>query len=253
MSGHSKWHNIKLRKGKADAQRGQLFTKLTKEIIVAARAGLPDPEANFRLKIAVARARDANMPMDTIKRAIGRASGEGKAETYEEIRYEGYGPSGVAIIVDAVSDNRNRTASEMRYIFSRNGGNLGETGTVGWLFEERGIITVPAEGQSEEALLDAAVTEGVADVVRSGDTAEIITEPKALAAVRDHIERTLLTPAGKTVVSAVLDLRAKTQVDVSAQDAPAVLRLLDALEEHDDVTHVYSNADIPDAVLEALA
>ena len=172
MSGHSKWHNIKLRKGKADAQRGQLFTKLSKEIIVAARAGLPDPEANFRLKIAVARARDANMPMDTIKRAIARASGEGKAETFEEIRYEGYGPAGVAIIVDAVTDNRHRTASEMRYLFSRNGGNLGETGSVGWLFEERGVITVPAAGTTEEALLDAAVTDGVLDVQHLGDTAD---------------------------------------------------------------------------------
>lgn len=253
MSGHSKWHNIRLRKGKADAQRGQLFTKLSKEIIVAARSGVPDPEANFKLKIAVTRARDANMPMDNIKRAIARASGEGKGETYEEIRYEGYGPSGVAVIVDAVSDNRNRTASEMRYVFSRNGGNLGETNSVGWLFEERGVIVVPATGISEELLLDAAVTDGVIDVVRSGDTAEIITQPRELAAVRDHIERTLLGPSNRQVVSATLDLRAKSVVAVSADDAPSVLRLLDALEEHDDVTHVYSNADIPDAVLEALA
>jgi len=253
MSGHSKWHNIRLRKGKADAQRGQLFTKLSKEIIVAARSGVPDPDANFKLKIAVTRARDANMPMDNIKRAIARASGEGKGDAYEEIRYEGYGPSGVAVVVDAVTDNRNRTASEMRYVFSRNGGNLGETNSVGWLFEERGVITVPVAGTSEEALLDAAVTEGVLDVQRSGDSAEIITEPRALAAVRDHIERTLLAPAGRQVLSAVLDLRPKSVVPVSPEDAPAVLRLLDALEEHDDVTHVYSNADIPDAVLEALA
>ena len=166
MSGHSKWHNIKLRKGKVDAQRGQLFTKLSKEIIVAARSGVPDPEANFRLKIAVARARDANMPMDNIRRAIARASGEGKNDAYEEIRYEGYGPSGVAVIVDAVTDNRHRTASEMRFIFSRNGGNLGETGSVGWLFEERGVITVPVAGISEEELLDAAITDGVLDMVR---------------------------------------------------------------------------------------
>ena len=253
MSGHSKWHNIKLRKGKADAQRGQLFTKLSKEIIIAARAGLPDPEANFRLKIAVSRARDANMPMDTIKRAIARASGEGKNDNYEEIRYEGYGPSGVAVIVEAVTDNRNRTASEMRYIFSRNGGNLGETGSVGWVFEERGVITLPTDGISEEELLEAAVVDGVIDVQRSGDIAEIITEPRALSTVRDHIERVLLTPKGAAVASATIDLRAKTLVGVSAAEAPAVLRFLDALEEHDDVTHVHSNADIPDAVLEALA
>jgi YebC/PmpR family DNA-binding regulatory protein len=253
MSGHSKWHNIKLRKGKVDAQRGQLFTKLSKEIIIAARAGLPDPEANFRLKIAVTRARDANMPMDNIKRAIARASGEGKSDNYEEIRYEGYGPNGVAVIAFAVTDNRNRTASEMRYIFSRNGGNLGETGSVGWLFEERGVITIPTQGISEDELLEAALVDGVIDVVRSADTAEIITEPRALSSVRDHVESTLLAPAGKEVTSATLDLRAKTQVDVSAADAPAVLRFLDALEEHDDVTHIHSNAEIPDAVLEALA
>jgi YebC/PmpR family DNA-binding regulatory protein len=253
MSGHSKWHNIKLRKGKVDAQRGQLFTKLSKEIIVAARSGVPDPEANFKLKIAVARARDANMPMDNIKRAIARASGEGKTDTYEEIRYEGFGPGGVAVIVDAVTDNRHRTASEMRFIFSRNGGNLGETGSVGWLFEERGVITVPATGITEEELLEAAITDGVLDVVRSGDSAEIVTEPRALSSVREHIERTLLAPHQASIISAAIDLRAKSMVDVLAPEAPAVLRLLDALEDHDDVTHVSSNADIPDAVLEALA
>ena len=253
MSGHSKWHNIKLRKGKADAQRGQLFTKLSKEIIVAARAGLPDPEANFRLKIAVTRARDANMPQDTIKRAIARATGEGKGDALEEIRYEGFGPGGVAVIVEAVSDNRNRTASEMRYLFSRNGGNLGETGSVGWLFEERGVIALDAQGLEEDELLEAALVDGVIDVQRAGDAAEVLTEPRALAAVREHLERELLRPKGKTVASAAIELRAKTPIEVSAPDAPAVLRLLDALEEHDDVTRVHSNADIPDAILEALA
>lgn len=253
MSGHSKWHNIKLHKGKVDAQRGQLFTKLSKEIIIAARSGMPDPEANFRLKIAVSRARDANMPMDTIKRAIARASGEGKGDNYEEIRYEGFGPQGIAVIVDAVTDNRNRTASEMRYVFSRNGGNLGETGSVAWLFDERGVVTIPTQGSSEEELLDAAVIDGVIDVRLDGDSAEIITEPHALSAVRDHVEQSLLAPKGKSVESAALDFRAKNSVTVSLEDAAAVLKFLDALEEHDDVTHVYSNADIPDAVLEALA
>ena len=187
MSGHSKWHNIKLHKGKVDAQRGQLFTKLTKEIIVAARSGVPDPEANFRLKIAVAKARDNNMPLDTIKRAIARASGAGKGEALDEIRYEGYGPGGVAVIVDAVSDNRNRTASEMRYAFSRNGGNLGETGSVGWLFEERGVIVLPGSQITEDDLLECASIEGVLDVKHEGDTADIITEPRALGAVRAEI------------------------------------------------------------------
>jgi YebC/PmpR family DNA-binding regulatory protein len=253
MSGHSKWHNIRLKKGKVDAQRGQLFTKLTKEIIVAARSGVPDPEANFKLKIAVAKARDSNMPMDNIKRAIARATGTGKGEAYEEIRYEGFGPAGVAVIVDVVTDNRNRTASEMRYVFSRNGGNLGETGSVSWLFEERGVITIPATGISEDELLECAIVDGVVDVVLEGDSADIITQPRALGQVRAEVERTLLAPRGRTVASASPELIAKTQVDVSRENAPAVLKLLDTLEDHDDVTHVYSNADIPVDVLEALA
>ena len=253
MSGHSKWHNIKLKKGKVDAQRGQLFTKLSKEIIVAARSGTPDPEANFKLKMAVAKARDNNMPMDNIKRAIARAAGAGKGEAYEEIRYEGFGPAGVAVIVDVVTDNRNRTASEMRYLFSRNGGNLGETGSVGWLFEERGVITMPAAGISEDELLECAIVDGVVDVVAEGDSADIITQPRALGAVRAEVERVLLAPRGRAVTSASLELVAKTQVDVSRENAPAVLKLLDALEDHDDVTNVYSNADIPVDVLEALA
>jgi YebC/PmpR family DNA-binding regulatory protein len=253
MSGHSKWHNIRLKKGKVDAQRGQLFTKLSKEIIVAARGGSPDPEANFKLKMAVAKARDNNMPVDNIKRAIARASGAGKGDAYEEIRYEGYGPSGVAVIVDAVTDNRNRTASEMRFQFSRNGGNLAESGSVAWLFEERGVITLPAAGISEEELLECAVVDGVLDVKLEGDTADIITEPRALGQARAAVEKTLLAPRGAAVSSASLELVAKSTVPLSREDAPAVLRLLDALEDHDDVTHVYSNADIPVAVLEALA
>jgi YebC/PmpR family DNA-binding regulatory protein len=253
VSGHSKWHNIKLKKGKVDAQRGQRFTKLSKEIIVAAKSGLPDPEANFRLKMAVAKARESNMPMENIKRAIARATGAEKGSALEEIRYEGYGPAGVAIIVDAVTDNRHRTAGEMRFLFSRNGGNLGESGCVAWLFEERGVVTVPTHGIAEDELLDVAVVDGVVDVRVEGDTAEILTDPKALASVRDRIERELLEPRRKSVESASVDLVAKTRVDVTKEDAPAVLRLLDALEEHEDVANVYSNAEIPDAVLEALA
>lgn len=253
MSGHSKWHNIKLRKGKADAQRGQLFTKLSKEIIIAARSGLPDPEANFRLKMAVAKARDANMPADTIKRAIARASGEGKAQAYEQVRYEGYGPGGVAVIADAVTDNRNRTAAEMRHLFSRNGGNLGEAGCVAWLFEERGVITISTDGMGEDELLECAIVAGATDVKISGGTAEILTEPRALAVVREQLERVLLRPRNQVTLSASLELLANSLVHVSAKDAPAVLRLLDAVEDHDDVTHVASNAEIPDAVLEALA
>lgn len=253
MSGHSKWHNIRLRKGKVDAQRGQLFTKLSKEIIIAAKSGSPDPEANFRLKMAIAKAREANMPADTIKRAVARATGELKGESLEEVRYEGYGPAGVAIIANAVTDNRHRTASEMRFLFSRNGGTLAESGSVAWLFAQRGVIQIPAAGISEDELLECALIDGVVDVRVEGGIAEVITEPKTLAAVRDILTRTLTQARGLPAPSASLEMVATTQVDVAPSEAPAVLRLLDALEEHEDVTHVYSNADIPDAVLEALA
>ena len=253
MSGHSKWHNIKLKKGKVDAQRGQLFTKLSKEIIVATKSGSPDPDANFRLKMAVAKAREYNMPMENIKRAIARATGAEKGAALEEIRYEGYGPGGVAVIVDAVTDNRHRTAGEMRYVFSRNGGNLGESGCVAWMFDELGVVTIPADGISDEDLLEFADVDGVVDVRIDGDTAEILTDPRALSTAREKVERDVLAPRGKAVDSAAVELVAKTKVDVSPADAATVLKLLDALEEHEDVTHVYSNAEIPDAVLETLA
>ncbi len=254
MSGHSKWHNIKLHKGKIDAQRAQVFTKISKEIIVAAKSGLPDPEANFKLKLAVAKAREANMPMENIRRAIARASGAGSAAaTFEEIRYEGFGPSGVAVIVDAVTDNRNRTASEMRYLFSRNGGNLGETGCVAWLFEERGMLRFPSAGISQDDVLQCADVAGVLDVNIDGEDVEIATEPRALSAVRDELERSLLAPRRIAMRSAAVELVPKNTVALGASEAPDVLRLLDALEEHDDVTRVSSNDDIPDAVMEQLA
>lgn len=253
MSGHSKWHNIRLHKGKIDAQRAQIFTKLSKEIIVAAKSGVPDPDANFKLKLAVAKARESNMPMDNIKRAIARATGEGKGDAFEEIRYEGFGPSGVAVIVDAVTDNRNRTASEMRYAFSRNGGNLGEIGSVAWQFEERGVIRFPSAAITEDQLLELADLDGLLDVAVDGDDVEIITEPRSLSSVRDEVERRVLAPRGIRVQSASVELVPKTLAPVSAEDAPAVLRFLDALEEHEDVTRLSSNADIPDAVLEQLA
>ncbi|HEY5095945.1 MAG TPA: YebC/PmpR family DNA-binding transcriptional regulator [Candidatus Eremiobacteraceae bacterium] len=253
MSGHSKWHNIRLHKGKIDAQRAQIFTKLSKEIIVAAKSGVPDPDANFKLKLAVAKARESNMPMDNIKRAIARATGEGKGDAFEEIRYEGFGPSGVAVIVDAVTDNRNRTASEMRYAFSRNGGNLGEIGCVAWLFEERGVIRFPSAAITEDQLLECADLDGLLDVAVNGEDVEIVTEPRSLSNVRDEVERRVLAPRGIRVQSATVELVPKTLAPVSAEDAPAVLRFLDALEEHEDVTRLSSNADIPDAVLEQLA
>ncbi|HZO94306.1 MAG TPA: YebC/PmpR family DNA-binding transcriptional regulator [Candidatus Baltobacteraceae bacterium] len=250
MSGHSKWHNIKLRKGKVDAQRGALFTKLSKEIILAAKNGSPDPEANYRLKMAVDKARANNMPMDNIKRAIVRATGGAGEKEIEEIRYEGYGPAGVAVIVDAATDNRNRTASELRFLFSRNGGNLGETGAVGWMFASHGIVEADKSGLSEDELTERALIDGVIDVRYGGedDAAEIVTEPQALMAVKDALEK-----AGVRVRSAQLAMEPTQTTRPGNGDAEAVLSFLDALEEHEDVQRVYSNADFDEAQLEALA
>jgi len=247
MSGHSKWHNIKLKKGKVDAQRGALFTKLSKEIILAAKGGSADPEANYRLKMAVEKARLNNVPQDNIKRAIARASGAGNEKEIEELRYEGYGPAGVAVIVDAATDNRNRTASELRFLFSRNAGTLGETGSVGWMFEQRGLIEVDPGKLDEDALTERALVDGVVDV-RFGTPAEIVTEPGELMAAKDALER-----AGLTVRSAELVMEAKQTAQPHGADAESVLRFLDALEEHEDVQRVFSNAEFDDAALEALA
>jgi YebC/PmpR family DNA-binding regulatory protein len=247
MSGHSKWHNIRLRKGKVDAQRGALFTKLSKEIILAAKHGSPDPEANYRLKMAVDKARANNMPHDNIKRAIARASGGAGEKEIEEIRYEGYGPAGVAVIVDAATDNRNRTASELRFLFSRNEGNLGETGSVGWMFAPHGIIEVDASGLTEDGLTEKALVDGVVDV-RWGSPAEVVTEPQALMAVKDALEA-----AGVHVRSAQLAMEPTQTTHPNGDDAEKVLTFLDALEEHEDVQRVYSNAEFDEAQLEALA
>jgi YebC/PmpR family DNA-binding regulatory protein len=247
MSGHSKWHNIKLKKGKVDAQRGAVFTKISKEIILAAKNGSPDPEANYRLKMAVEKARAANMPQDNIKRAIARGSGSEGEKLIEEIRYEGYGPAGIAVIVEAATDNRNRTASEVRFLFSRNDGTLGETGSVGWMFEQRGLIEADAGRLSEDAFTERALLDGVIDV-RFGDTVEVVTEPSALMAVKDGLEA-----AGIAVRSAALVMEAKQTARPSVEETDKVLTFLDALEEHEDVQAVYSNADFDEAALEALA
>ncbi len=246
MSGHSKWHNIRLRKGKVDAQRGALFTKISKEIILAAKSGSPDPEANYRLKMAVEKARENNMPQDNIKRAIARATGAGEKEI-EEIRYEGYGPSGVAVVVDAATDNRNRTAGELRFLFSKNGGTFGETGSVGWMFDPVGVVVVDSEGRSEDAMTEAALVDGVVDL-EFGESTEIYTEPAALAGVRDA-----LRAAGMKISDVYLGVRAKQKVAPQGADLSAALNFLEALEEHEDVQRVFSNLDVSEAALEALA
>ncbi|GAC1348816.1 MAG: YebC/PmpR family DNA-binding transcriptional regulator [Vulcanimicrobiaceae bacterium] len=252
MSGHSKWHNIKLKKGKVDAQRGALFTKLSKEIILAAKGGSPDPEANYRLKMAVEKARENNVPQENIKRAIGRATGADGAKEIEEIRYEGYGPGNVAVIVEAATDNRNRTASEMRFLFSRHGGALGETGSVGWIFESRGLLEVENGTLGEDALTEAAIVDGVVDVRYEDGSADgrsvVSTEPGELAAVRNALVAKKLR-----VTSMVLGSEPKQTVSPAGSDLEAVVAFLDALEEHEDVQRVYSNAELDLAALEALA
>jgi YebC/PmpR family DNA-binding regulatory protein len=222
-----------------------LFTKLSKEIILAAKNGSPDPDANYRLKMAVDKARTNNMPVDNIRRAIARASGSGAEREIEEIRYEGYGPAGVAVIVDAATDNRNRTASELRFLFSRNDGTLGETGSVSWMFAARGIVEVDPGSLSEDELTERSLVDGVIDV-RFGEPAEIVTEPQALMAVKDALER-----EGVRVRSAELAMEATQLTQPCEADTPRVLAFLDALEEHEDVQRVYSNADFDEAQLEA--
>jgi len=247
MSGHSKWHNIKLHKGKIDAQRGALFTKLSKEIILAVKSGSPDPEANYRLKMAIEKARAGNMPADTVKRAIGRASGQGGEKEIEEIRYEGYGPAGVAVIFDGATDNRNRTAAELRFLFSRHGGALGEIGSVAWIFEPRGIVEVDPGARGEDDLTETALTDGVIDV-RYGRPSEIITDGAAVASVRDA-----LIARGLRVTAVYLGMEPKTTVVPADEELGSVLAFLDALEEHEDAQHVYSNVELDEAKLEALA
>jgi YebC/PmpR family DNA-binding regulatory protein len=246
MSGHSKWHNIKLRKGKADAQRGALFTKLSKEIILAAKSGSPDPEANYRLKMAVEKARENNMPQDNIKRAIAHAGGAAGEKEIHEIRYEGYGPHGVAVVVDVATDNRNRTAGELRFLFGKQGGTLGETGSVAWMFDPVGIIVADPQGRSEDALTEAALVDGVVDL-EYGDPTEIYTDPARLAEARDALKKT-----GMRISDVHLGVRAKQKTALRERELTDALNFLETLEEHEDVQRVFSNLEVSEAALEAL-
>jgi YebC/PmpR family DNA-binding regulatory protein len=250
LSGHSKWSSIKHKKGAADAKRGQLFSKLSRAIIVAAKQGGGDPANNLALQNAIEKARSYSMPKDNIDRAIAKGSGaDADADAFETITYEGYGPEGVAVIVEALTDNRNRTAADVRHLFAKHGGNLGTTGAVAWQFDRRGVVVVPAEGADEEELLLAAADAGADDISRDGDVFEVTSAPESLAAVRAAIEA-----AGFTVDNAELALVPKTTVTIDDETkARQVMRLIDALEENDDVQDVYANFDIPDRVLEAVA
>lgn len=248
MSGHSKWSTIKRKKGKADAERGRLFTKLIKEITVAARFGGGDPESNPRLRTAVLNAKSNSMPADNIKRAIQKGTGELEGTSYDEITYEGYGPGGVAVMVEVVTDNKNRTVAEIRHLFSKYGGNLGESGSVGWIFAKKGLIEVETAKANEDTLLELALEQGASDMTTEGDVFEITTPPELFEAVRAALES-----KGIPMASAEITLIPSTSVRIEGKHAESMIKLYEALEDHDDIQKAYANFDIDDAVLEQLS
>ena len=250
MSGHSKWSSIKHKKGAADAKRGKLFSKLSRAIIVAARQGGADPDGNASLATAIQKARDASMPKDNIERAIARGAGTATdGEVYETVTYEGYGPEGVAVFVEALTDNRNRTAAEVRHVFAKHEGNLGTSGAVAWLFERKGVVIVPEDGVDEETLMLVAADGGAEDIELDGSSFQVISAPDDLAAVRAALD-----DAGIAYESADLTMLPKTTVSVEDEGAAKKLvRLMDALEDNDDIQAVYANFDIPEGILERAA
>ena len=250
MSGHSKWSSIKHKKGAADAKRGKLFTKLSRAIIVAAKEGGPDPSGNASLQNAIDKAKSYSMPKDNIERAIAKGSGaDADASSFETVVYEGYGPEGVAVLVEAVTDNRNRTASEVRHAFTKHGGNLGTTGAVAWQFERRGVVLVAADGVDEDDLVLAVAEAGADDVELDGSSFVVTSPPESLIPVREALQA-----AGLAVESVELAMVPKTSVAVSDEStARRIMNLVEGLEETEDVQDVYANFDIPEAVLEAVA
>ncbi|MBX5468050.1 MAG: YebC/PmpR family DNA-binding transcriptional regulator [Firmicutes bacterium] len=241
MSGHSKWANIKRKKAKVDAIKGTVFSRLTKEIMSAAKRGGPNPETNFRLRIAIARAKEHNLPQANIERAIRRATGQEEGVHYEELVYEGYGPGGAAVYLQILTDNRNRTAGEIRHLFSRHGGALGESGCVAWMFEPVGRLTVDPAGHSEEELLEAAVAAEATDFGQEDGEFWLLTSPDGIESAREALEA-----RGLVVKEAQLTRIPKTTVEVSGKDAERLAELLELLEDHDDVEAVYTNAELPD-------
>jgi YebC/PmpR family DNA-binding regulatory protein len=249
MSGHSKWSTIKHKKAATDARKGAIFTKMAREIAVAAKEGGGDPTANFRLRLAVQKAREVNMPADNIDRAIKRGTGEQGGVQYEELRYEGYGPGGVAIMVDVLTDNRNRTASEIRSIFTRHGGNVAEQGSVGWIFKRQGVILADPAGKDPEELALAVIELGATDVQVSDGQLEVETEPDDFEKVREGLQK-----LGARIVSAELTMTPSQTVPVTEDgDASTLLRLMEALEDSDDAQQVYANFDIDPEKLEKLS
>lgn len=240
MSGHSKWHNIRLKKAKTDAAKSSVTSKCLRDVTLAARQGGGNPDSNFRLKIAIERARGFNVSVDSINRAVKRGTGEGEGGAIEELTYEAYGPGGAAILVEAATDNRNRTASEIRFIFSKHGGRLAELGSVSWMFEQKGVIELDKEGLSEDDALTLAIDAGAEDMKVEDEVYEIYTAPSELEAVRNKIEA-----AGAKVSSSDLTMIPKTTVTLDGDDVDKMMRLLDALEEQDDVSDVHTNFETP--------
>jgi len=244
MSGHSKWASIKHKKGAMDAKRGKLFTKLIKEITVAARLGGGDPESNPRLRTVIAKAKEANMPKDNIEKAIKKGTGELEGYALEEVTYEGYGPNGVAIMIDAMTDNRNRTTAEIRSILTKNGGNLGENGCVSWIFEKKGVIHLSREKYDENMVMEIALEAGADDVTNEGDVWEILTEPENL----EEVNNVFKSQGVEIIMSDVLRIP-KTTVKLDEKNAEKILHLMEKLEDNDDVQNVAANFDIPDEVM----
>jgi YebC/PmpR family DNA-binding regulatory protein len=246
MSGHSKWHTIKHKKGAADAKRGKIFTRIIKELTVAARSGGGDPDANPRLRTIVAEAKSVNMPADNIKRAIQRGTGELPGVTYEEVTYEGYGPGGAALIIEALTDNKNRTVGEIRHLLSKHGGNLGESNSVAWMFEKKGYVVVEKSKAREEALMDAALDAGADDMRDDGDNWEIVSAPDAFQQVVDAVKRLGIEPAAAEVA-----MLPQNYIKLEGKTAQQMIKLMEVLEEHEDPKQVWSNADIEEKEIEA--
>ena len=248
MSGHSRWSTIKRKKGAVDAKRGKIFTKLIREIVTAARIGGGDPNANPRLRLAVDKARGANMVKDTIERAIKRGAGGEDATAFEEVVYEGYGPGGTAIYVETLTDNRNRTVGEVRHVLTKHGGNLGSNGCVAYLFEKRGVVTFESGAVDLDSLMEAALDAGAHDVVESGSSIEVVTAPQGLPGVLQALAAKGFTPTESNVT-----MEASTTVSLAGSDAESMLRVTDALEDLDDVQNVYANFDISDEEMQRIA
>lgn len=248
MSGHNKWASIKHKKGAADAKRGKVFTKITREITAAAKAGGGDPDTNPRLRTAIQSAKAANMPNDNVDRSIKKGTGEIEGVTFDEVTYEGYGPDGVAILAHCLTDNKNRTAAEIRSLFTKYSGAMAGAGSVAWIFEKKGLVVIPKGAVSEDALMEIVLSAGAEDMNQTEDKFEVITQPHDFEAVKAALEKEKIS-----FESAQVTMIPKNQMTVSAESARSILKLLDALEDHDDVQQVYTNCDIPDEVIKEIA